>query len=319
MTDLLKTSDVSVVYAMGRVKKVGLDNVSLSIPSTKSTMGLVGESGSGKTTLGMSLMRLIQRPGRITSGMIEYDGHNVLAMSEEELRRYRWKEVSMIFQSAMNSLNPIKRTADHIVEVIHEHSHVSKPEARETALKLLSEVGIESDHAHDFPHEMSGGMQQRVAIALALALSPKIVIADEPTSALDVVVQRQILSLLKREVSDRSLSLLFITHDLPILVDVVEHISVMFAGEIVEQGLTQNVLTEPLHPYTEALLESLLTLDEKKTQRQAESLRETESPVATTGCKYQNRCKYAFDRCRTERPNLMETKGGRLVACHKFN
>ncbi len=225
----------------------------------------------------------------------------------------------MIFQSAMNSLNPVKRTADHIVEVINEHSQVPKREARETALKLLSEVGIESDHAFDFPHEMSGGMQQRVAIALALALSPKIVIADEPTSALDVVVQRQILVLLKREVSDRSLSLLFITHDLPILVDLVEQISVMFAGEIVEQGSTREVLTEPLHPYTEMLLDSLLTLDEKKTQRQAESLRERNRPIATTGCKYRNRCKYAFDRCSTEAPVLKETKGGRLVACHKYS
>ena len=264
-------------------------------------------------------MGLINNPGKITTGEIAYKGADILKMTPDELRSYRWKEVSMIFQSAMNSLNPVKRSADHITEVIRDHSKKSRSEARETALRLLSEVGIEKDHADDFPHELSGGMRQRVVIALALALSPKLIIADEPTSALDVVVQKQILALLKREISERGLSLIFITHDLPILAGLVDYISVMFAGEIVEYGEAEDIFKTPLHPYTEALLSSLLTLDSKENPRSLSELRETHKPVASVGCKYQNRCRYAFDRCKTERPMLLEAETGRMVACHKYS
>jgi len=320
LTELLSVEDISVRYGNAESGKVAVDGVSLSIPSKQYTIGIVGESGSGKTTLGMSLMNLINTPGKITQGKIEFNGTNILAMNPQELRSYRWKEVSMIFQSAMNSLNPVKRAADHITEVIKVHSKLSSKESRDNALRLLSEVGIEKDHADDYPHELSGGMRQRVVIALALALSPKLVIADEPTSALDVVVQKQILALLKREISQRGLSLIFITHDLPILSGLVEHIAVMFAGEIVEQGKSANIFSNPLHPYTEALLSSLLTLDEKSTHTPSMAeLRETNRPIASVGCKYQNRCKYAFERCKTERPLLKETEDGRLVACHKYN
>lgn len=321
MTDLLKASNLSVEYTVRKERKSGLDNVSLAIPSEKYTLGIVGESGSGKTTLGMSLMNLIYAPGEITSGTVEYGGSDVLKMSERKLMSYRWKEVSMVFQSAMNSLNPVKRAVDHITEVIREHSPgVSRVEARQKAMKILSEVGIEPNHADDFPHELSGGMRQRVVIALALALSPKIVIADEPTSALDVVVQRQILSLLKREVAERGLSLVFITHDLPILAGLVDNLVVMFAGEIVEKGSAEGVFTHPLHPYTEELLNSLLTLDAKDPpSKRSRELRETNRPIATVGCKYQNRCKYVFERCRSERPLLKDTGKGREVACHKYN
>jgi peptide/nickel transport system ATP-binding protein len=320
LTDLLTATNLSVRYGSGDLGKLAIDNVSFSVPSTHYTMGLVGESGSGKTTLGMSLMKLITRPGIITSGEIRYNNVNVLDMNEKDLRTYRWKEVSMIFQSAMNSLNPVKRAADHITEVIRDHSETSRSNARDRALSLLSEVGIEKDHADDFPHELSGGMRQRVVIALALALSPKLVIADEPTSALDVVVQKQILGLLKREISQRGLSLVFITHDLPILAGLVDYISVMFAGEIVEHGKAQDIFKRPMHPYTEALLSSLLTLDSKDSHpRSLKELREVQKPIATMGCKYQNRCKYAFERCKMERPLLKDVESGRKVACHKYN
>jgi peptide/nickel transport system ATP-binding protein len=327
LTELLRATNLSVDYSSKKSKITGIDNVSLTVPSTRYTLGIVGESGSGKTTLGMSLMNLISLPGKITTGSVEYDGKDVLKMNDERLRGYRWKEVSMVFQSAMNSLNPVKRAADHLTEVIRDHSPgVSRTEARETALRLLSEVGIDREHADDFPHELSGGMRQRVVIALALALSPKIVIADEPTSALDVVVQKQILALLKREVADRGLSLIFITHDLPILSGLVDNLAVMFAGEIVEQGSAKGIFEQPLHPYTEALLSSLLTLDANGVDagKRSRNLKETNQPIATSGCKYQNRCKYVFDLCRTERPVLKEAseKDGqtrRLVACHKYN
>ncbi len=320
MKDLLNAKNLSVQYGTGDRGKLAIDNVSLSIPSTHYTLGLVGESGSGKTTLGMSLMNLISRPGKITSGEINYNDANILDMTDDELRSYRLKEVSMIFQSAMNSLNPVKRAADHITEVIRDHTKTSRTESRDKALSLLSEVGIEKDHADDFPHELSGGMRQRVVIALALALSPKLVIADEPTSALDVVVQKQILGLLKREISQRGLSLVFITHDLPILAGLVDYISVMFAGEIVEQGKAEDVFKRPMHPYTEALLSSLLTLDAKDSHpRSLAELREVNKPIASVGCKYQYRCKYAFERCKMERPALSGAESERKVACHKYN
>ncbi|MHB8699828.1 MAG: ABC transporter ATP-binding protein [Nitrososphaerales archaeon] len=316
----MNASNISVEYSLGNFKKLAIDNVSFSIPSTQYTTGVVGESGSGKTTLGMSLMNMINRPGRITTGSVIYEGSNVLTMNENELRLYRWKEVSMIFQSAMNSLNPVKRAADHITEVIRDHTNTTKSDSRERALKLLSEVGIEKEHVDDYPHELSGGMRQRVVIALALALSPKLVIADEPTSALDVVVQKQILSLMRREISERGLSLVFITHDLPILAGLVDQISVMFAGEIVEQGPASKIFSEPLHPYTEALLSSLLTLDAQNTHpRSLSELRETNKPVALKGCKYQNRCKYVFERCKSDHPELRLVEGGRFAACHKYN
>lgn len=320
MTDMLKASNLSVDYLVKKEQKSVLENVSLVIPSDRYTLGIVGESGSGKTTLGMSLMNLISSPGKIVNGVVEYDGSNVLKMTERQLMAYRWKEVSMVFQSAMNSLNPVKRAVDHITEVIREHERgISRVAARERALKLLSEVGIERNHADDFPHELSGGMRQRVVIALALALSPKIVIADEPTSALDVVVQRQILALLKREVTERGLSLVFITHDLPILAGLVENVAVMFAGEVVEKGRAEDIFTQPLHPYSEELLNSLLTLDAKDAPKRPTQVTEASRMVATTGCKYRNRCKYAFERCKTERPLLKPVSGGREVGCHKFD
>jgi len=318
--DLLKVSDLVVDYVIGKGRKVAVDNAALEIASTGDSLGLVGESGSGKTTLGLSVMKVIEAPGRIASGRIEYMDRDVLSFSEKELRKYRWQEVSMVYQSAMNSLNPVKTVSSHIVEVIREHSNVSKSEARERAIKLLSQVGI-SDRVDDYPHEFSGGMRQRVIIAMALALSPKLLIADEPTSALDVVVQRQVLSLLKEQAALRGLSLLFITHEIAILCGLVKHVAVMYEGEIVERAEIDKTLFEPLHPYTEMLVSSLLTLETER-GKLLESLRlsknERRSP-SMVGCKYSTRCKYAFARCRIERPILQEVENGRWVACHKYS
>src|SRR5580704_7965882 len=235
MTSLLKVTDLSVEYRIEGRKDpiVALDGVSLDLPETGYTLGIVGESGSGKTTLGMSIMRLIDHPGRIAGGRVEYKGADVLQMDKEELRRYRWKEVAMVYQSAMNSLNPVKSVSQPLVEVIQNHSRVPAPEARERALQLLSEVGIRKDRADDYPFEFSGGMRQRVVIALALALSPSLLIADEPTSALDVVVQRQILTLVRKKVEQNKLSLVFITHEIAILSGLVDNVAVLHGGEIV--------------------------------------------------------------------------------------
>ena len=194
-------SEVSVRYKIEEREISALDNVSLTIPPGGYTLGVVGESGSGKTTLGMSILNSIERPGVLRAKSILFEGKDVLKLKKSELRKYRWQDVSMVYQSAMNSLNPVKNITDPIAEVMIEHNGESKSEAREKAVKLLSQVGIRPERAGDYPHEMSGGMRQRVVIALALALSPKLLIADEPTSALDVVVQKQILALLKNEIS----------------------------------------------------------------------------------------------------------------------
>jgi peptide/nickel transport system ATP-binding protein len=308
-------SQVSVDYRSKAISTLALENVSLEIPSSGYTLGLVGESGSGKTTLGLSILNIIEQPGKITSGRINYKGKNVLDMSLDELRAYRWQEVAMIYQSAMNSLNPVKKISDPIIEVITEHTGSTKEDARERTYSLLSEVGIKSNRFEDYPHELSGGMRQRVVIALALALSPKLLIADEPTSALDVVVQKQIISLLKREIRQRSLSLLFITHEISLLSGLVDHVAVMFGGEIVELGSHDDVLFEPLHPYTEMLLSSILTKDLASEKSEfLESLR----PAPANSCKYSTRCKYAFERCKTERPVLTQIGNGRWVSCHKY-
>jgi peptide/nickel transport system ATP-binding protein len=312
---------VSIEYPATESNAVvkALRGANLRIPLSRYTLGIVGESGSGKTTLGMSIMKLIEQPGKITSGKITFEGADVLQMHEEELRKYRWKEVSMVFQSAMNSLNPVKTISDHVAEVITEHTKTPKKVAREEAVKLLESVGIESNRVDAFPHELSGGMRQRVVIAMAMALRPKLLIADEPTSALDVVVQRHILSLLKKEVQDARLSLLFITHEIAVLRGLVDNLAVLHKGEIVEVGPLEEVINNPLHPYTEMLVESFLTLDVRKDQIEKMDVKLNSGLSAPEGsCLYSDRCKYVFDKCRKVSPQLIEVGRGRWVACHKY-
>jgi peptide/nickel transport system ATP-binding protein len=319
---LLSLSNISVEYLVSGDSKRALDQVSLSTPSQGYTLGIVGESGSGKTTLGLSILNLIEPPGMITSGRIRYMSKDVLSMKPGELRDYRWKEVAMVFQSAMNSFSPVKTIGDHITEVLVRRGKESKSDARELAEKMLENVGI-FGRANDYPHEFSGGMRQRAVIATALALAPKILIADEPTSALDVVVQEQILALLKKQVKELGLSLIFITHEIAILCGLVDNIAVMYSGEIVETGPIDDVLFDPLHPYTEMLLTSLLSPESTKETLINRAVSTSASVISTapakTGCKYATRCRYVFDRCRVERPILRETKQGRKVSCHKYN
>lgn len=319
--DLLKVSNLSVNYALEETQVDALKNVNLNLRnSLEGGLGIVGESGSGKTTLGLSVLKLIESPGRITSGSVEYMGKNILEMSERELRKYRWEQVSMVYQSAMNSLNPVRTIVDPIVEVLRSHARMPKHQAERRAVELLSEVGIKPERAYSYPHELSGGMRQRVVIALALALSPKILIADEPTSALDVLTQRQILALLRKEIRERGLYLIFITHEISLLNGLVDNIAVMYAGEIVEKGPVRDILSNPKHPYTEMLLNTLLTLQSKRSVSLTRTdAAETPSAFPTQGCRYSNRCKYVFDRCRVEEPLLRKTKDQREVSCHKYN
>lgn len=268
----------------------------------------------------MSIMNLIEPPGRITSGRVEFEGKDVLGMKKNDLRRFRWKEVSMVYQSAMNSLNPVKSVADPIVEVLMEHERLSKREATERATELMTEVEIDPKRAKDFPHEFSGGMRQRVVIALALALSPKLLIADEPTSALDVVTQKQVLGLIRKEVVQKHLTLIFITHEIALLKGLVNHVAVMFAGNIIEFGPANMVLNRPSHPYTEELMSSLITDSTRLNLVSDHSLPGVRPLmlVQSVGCKYASRCKYAMDLCRKEPPVAKEIEDGLWVACHKY-
>lgn len=317
---LFSVSDLTVSYRIQNRQIIPLQNVSIDIPSRSFAVGVVGESGSGKTTLALSMMNLIRPPGRIESGTVAYNGNNVLTMSKTELRKFRWTEVSMVFQSAMNALNPVKRIRDPIVEVLRQHTDISKPEARQRALELLSDVGITADRAGDYPHQMSGGMKQRVAIALAVALSPKLLIADEPTSALDVVLQRQILDLIKRQVVEKHSALVFVTHEITILHHLVEQVVVMYRGEIVEIGPTEDILFESFHPYTQRLISSIPKMDMRQNALDFEVKEDNDGSfvIPIEGCRYRHICVYAFERCKLERPVLRQIQKGRWVSCHKY-
>jgi len=322
MSSLLRVSNVSVEYHVAGKSIMALDGASVELSTSGDTTGIVGESGSGKTTLGMGIMKVIEPPGRIIQGNVDFKGKDVFSMSIRELREYRWEQVSMVYQSAMNSLNPVRPIIQPIVEVLRSHKHISKQESTEIAIELLDGVGIKHDRVFDYPHEISGGMRQRVVIALALALSPRILIADEPTSALDVVTQQQILSLLKKEVKEKELSLIFITHEISLLNGLVDKVAVMYEGEVVESGPLNKVLFDPKHPYTEMLSGTLLTLDSELkqiTEFAKSAAREASYDLQKNACKYVSRCKYAFDRCKNERPRLAETEYGRLVACHRYS
>jgi oligopeptide/dipeptide ABC transporter ATP-binding protein len=318
-TPLMTIKDLSVQYRSRYGTVRALNGLSAEIPKRGYTLGVVGESGSGKTTLGLAMMNVIEFPGKISAGQIEYDGRNILEMSQSELCKYQWREISIVYQAAMNSLNPVKKVSDPIIEVLRKHLSMSKKEANEQALKLITEVGLDEAWVDSYPHELSGGMRQRIIIALAMALSPKILIADEPTSALDVVVQAQILSLLKQQVLKKDLSLVFITHEIAVLGGLVDNVAVMYAGEIVEQGSLNEIFFQPLHPYTELLLESSQKMQNSGASFSGYTEVNLTTNLSPASCPFSARCKYAFERCRKEKPLLRGIEKGRLVACHKYN
>ncbi len=300
----------------GRVRAVA--NVSLSIEKG-STLGLVGESGCGKSTLGFSVLRMVPPPGKIVGGEIDFDGVNIVQQTEAEMRRIRGSQISMIFQDPMTSLNPVKKIRDHFIELYRTHDQsVTKDEAIAKSVKLLDSLGIGGDRINDYPHQFSGGMRQRVMIGLALALNPKLIIADEPTTALDVIVEAQILELLKQLKSEHQLTMILITHNIGIVAEMADTIGVMYAGQIVELGPTEDIFEDPLHPYTKGLLESAPNIihPEKSMRPVPGSPPDLLSPP--TGCKFHPRCPRVFEPCPYKEPQLLERKR-RLVACHLYD
>jgi oligopeptide/dipeptide ABC transporter ATP-binding protein len=294
-----------------------VDGVDLDVSAGR-TLGVVGESGSGKSVTALSIMRLIDPPGRIEPGSrIRFAGRDLVQLDEDELRELRGNEIAMIFQEPMTSLNPVFTIGDQIVEAVRLHRPVSSAAAKERALEMLSLVGIPSPKRRfgDYPHQLSGGMRQRVMIAMALANDPKLLIADEPTTALDVTIQAQILELM-RDLRERlGMAIMLITHDLGVVAEMCDDVAVMYAGRVVERGSADAVFRSPQHPYTEALLHSIPALG----ATQAQPLKVIRGMVPSAlawpaGCRFAARCDYTFDRCLDDDPPLMQA-GVQRAAC----
>ena len=294
-----------------------VDGVDFEISAGK-TLGLVGESGSGKSVTALSLMGLLDRPGRIEAGSeIIFNGRDLTKLPEAALQQIRGSEVSMIFQEPMTSLNPVFTVGYQVAEAVRHHNKLSAGAARDRAVEMLALVGIPSPsrRANDYPHQMSGGMRQRVMIAMALSCNPKLLIADEPTTALDVTIQAQILELMKDLCDRLGTAVLLITHDLGVVAEMADEVAVMYAGRVVESGPVESIFKSPQHPYTEALLKSIPILG----MTQSEPLKVISGMVPSAlnwprGCRFAPRCEYAFERCLQDDPPLMAA-GSQSSAC----
>ena len=298
----------------GYVKAV--DNVSFSLDKGDA-FGLAGESGCGKTTTGLSIIKLLPSNGKILDGKIIFDGIDLISLPEEILRKnIRWKRISIVFQGAMNALNPVYTVGDQIMEAILTHEDISNEEAKERVIKLFELVGIDPSRINNYPFEFSGGMKQRAMIAMALACNPDIVITDEPTTALDVIVQAQVLKLLKKLKEELNLSLIMISHDLSVIAETCNKVAIMYAGKIVEMADVVRLFKNPLHPYSQGLMNSFPSL--KGPRKKLISIPGSPPNLLSppSGCRFHPRCQYALEKCKQEEPLLMEIDKGHYVACH---
>jgi peptide/nickel transport system ATP-binding protein len=315
---LLELRSLEVEY--GRVRAV--DGVDLEVRAGE-IVGLAGESGSGKTTVANAAMQILRPPARIVGGRVFFRGEDLVGKSAEELRRFRWRNVSMVFQSAMNALNPVMRVGDQFIDMMRAHEPISKERALARTSELLELVGIDRRRIRAYPHELSGGMRQRVIIAMALALGPELIILDEPTTALDVVVQREILQQVEALKRDLGFAVFFITHDLSLLLEFADRIAIMYAGEIVETASAERLAANPQHPYTQGLLQSFPPLSGPRVRLQGIGGSPPELGDPPAGCRFHPRCPEClpsrpelYVRQTTERPRLLETEPGHRVACH---
>ncbi|NLT57568.1 MAG: ABC transporter ATP-binding protein [Clostridiales bacterium] len=315
MGTLLEIKDLVIHFEMDDGVVHALNGVDLTIHEGE-TLGLVGETGAGKTTLAKGIMGLTPRPpGKIKSGEILYEDRNLLTLNDQEIREIRGRHISMIFQDPMTSLNPVMTVGDQIAEVIETHDRISKQDARRKAEEMMEMVGISCERYPEYAHQFSGGMKQRIVIAIALACNPKLLIADEPTTALDVTIQAQVLEMMSRLKSTRNTAMLLITHDLGIVAQNCDHVAILYAGKVIEYGTVRQVFKQHLHPYTKGLLGSIPSLIED-----VERLTSIEGlmpdPVnLPQGCAFSPRCAHAMERCFCEAPPLYLMEDGHSVRC----
>ena len=312
---LLQVSHLRVEFPTRRGTLVALDDVSFEIAPGE-ILGVVGESGAGKSLTGAAIIGLLDPPGRVAAGEIRFDGRRIDNLPYEEMRKVRGRHIGAIFQDPLTSLNPLYTVGRQLIETIRTHLPVSESEARQRAIRLLQETGIPAAEARidQYPHQFSGGMRQRVVIALALAAEPRLIVADEPTTALDVSIQAQIISLLKRLCKDHGASVMLVTHDMGVIAETCDRVAVMYAGRIVEIGPVADVIHAPAHPYTAGLMGSIPAMDEDRErllQIDGAMPRLTAIPA---GCAFNPRCPQVFGRCRTERPDLLPA-GATRAAC----
>ena len=307
MNFALAVNSLSVYYLsqFGTVKAV--DDVSFSLEKNQS-IGIVGESGCGKSTLGAALLRSVPYPGKIVDGQISLDGQDITKISDDEFdKKIRWKKISMIFQGALNSLDPVFTVGSQMKEILHQHGYST--DDLEVIADSLKSVLLEPSITKKYPHELSGGMKQRISIAMALLLNPKILVADEPTTSLDVMVQSQIINLLKKLKRDRNMSIVFISHDLGVISEVSETIAIMYRGQIVELGKSYEIYKNPKHPYTEKLVTSIPNIKHKENRPQDLS-EKSQGPIKKeTGCKFYDGCPYAKEKCRDDPPVINHKNG----------
>jgi oligopeptide/dipeptide ABC transporter ATP-binding protein len=315
---LLELRDLKTYFYTDEGVAKAVDGVSYVVKSGE-TLGVVGESGCGKSVTALSVMRLIpDPPGRIVQGSILFEGRDLGKLSDESMRKIRGNRIGMIFQEPMTSLNPVFTVGDQIIEAVVLHRGMSYDEARAHAVEMLRKVGIPSPESRvdDYPHQMSGGMRQRVMIAMALSCDPRLLIADEPTTALDVTIQAQILELMRRLQDELGMSILLITHDLGVVAQNAQHVAVMYAGKVAEYSTTAEVFRNPRHPYTVGLFRSIPKLGVKVHKLDTIPGTVPSALEFPAGCRFHNRCPFATERCTVEEPELKEIAPGHTVACH---
>jgi len=319
MNELLRIDGLKTYFRTSDGIIRAVDRISFSV-KRGSTLGVVGESGCGKTVTALSIMRLLPRTGRVICGRILFEGRDLVEASEEEMQEVRGNDISMIFQEPMTSLNPVFTVGDQVGEAIRQHFRISGREVEDRVVEMFKLVGIPAaeQRVHDYPHQMSGGMRQRVMIAMALSCNPKLLIADEPTTALDVTIQAQILELMRELKEKQHMSIILITHDLGVIAEMAEEVVVMYAGKVVERGSAEEIFTKPLHPYTQGLLASIPSLGARGKRLNIIKGTVPHPLNLPPGCLFAPRCPHAFDRCLTAFPARMAQGDGHDVACYLY-
>ncbi len=314
-TDVLSIKDLTMHYTTRRGPVFAVDQVSFSLRRGES-IGLVGESGCGKTSIAISLLKLLPENAKILNGEIRLNGTDLVPLTESQVRKYRWRNISMVFQAAMNSLNPVYTVEEQILEAMREHlPQLSDSEMRSQVTHLFELVGLDPDIKTEYPHQYSGGMRQRAVIAMALSCHPDIIIADEPTTALDVIVQDQLLKKIREVQEQLEMAMIYISHDIAVIAEVTERVGVMYAGKLVEMAASEEIFHRPLHPYTMGLMSSFPSIIGEKTALVTIPGEPPDLLAPPPGCRFHPRCPFATEICRTDVPDFKEHVSGHWAAC----